>query len=39
MCPDGTWTIDVTLPKPGYYKLLSDFFRRAARHSLPHVRW
>lgn len=21
---DGTWTIDVTLPKPGYYKLLSD---------------
>jgi hypothetical protein len=25
MRPDGTWTIDVTLPKPGYYKLLSDF--------------
>jgi len=23
--PDGTWTIDVTLPKPGYYKILSDF--------------
>jgi hypothetical protein len=23
--PDGTWTIDVTLPKPGYYKVLSDF--------------
>jgi heavy metal-binding protein len=22
---DGTWTIDVTLPKPGYYKILSDF--------------
>jgi hypothetical protein len=22
---DGTWTIDVTLPKAGYYKLLSDF--------------
>jgi hypothetical protein len=22
---DGTWTIDVTLPKPGYYKVLSDF--------------
>jgi hypothetical protein len=22
---NGTWTIDVTLPKPGYYKLLSDF--------------
>ena len=21
---DGTWTIDVTLPKPGYYKVLSD---------------
>jgi heavy metal-binding protein len=21
---DGTWTIDVTLPKPGYYKILSD---------------
>ena len=23
--PDGTWSIDVTLPKAGYYKLLSDF--------------
>jgi hypothetical protein len=23
--PDGTWTIEVTLPKPGYYKVLSDF--------------
>lgn len=23
--PDGTWIIDVTLPKPGYYKILSDF--------------
>src|SRR5678815_751927 len=23
--PDGTWTIDLTLPKPGYYKVLSDF--------------
>jgi hypothetical protein len=22
---DGAWSIDVTLPKPGYYKLLSDF--------------
>ena len=22
---DGTWTIEVTLPKPGYYKVLSDF--------------
>src|SRR5262249_32953065 len=22
---DGTWTIDVTLPKAGYYKMLSDF--------------
>jgi hypothetical protein len=22
---DGTWWIDVTLPKPGYYKVLSDF--------------
>jgi hypothetical protein len=22
---DGTWTIDVTLPKSGYYKVLSDF--------------
>jgi hypothetical protein len=21
---DGTWTIDATLPKPGYYKVLSD---------------
>jgi len=23
--PDGTWTIDVTLLKAGYYKILSDF--------------
>jgi hypothetical protein len=23
--PDGTWIIDVTLPKAGYYKVLSDF--------------
>jgi len=23
--PDGSWSIDVTLPKPGYYKVLSDF--------------
>src|SRR5689334_8560128 len=22
---DGSWTIDVTLPKAGYYKILSDF--------------
>jgi hypothetical protein len=22
---DGTWQIEVTLPKPGYYKVLSDF--------------
>jgi hypothetical protein len=22
---DGTWTIEVILPKPGYYKVLSDF--------------
>lgn len=22
---DGRWTIDVTLPKPGYYRVLSDF--------------
>jgi hypothetical protein len=25
---DGTWTIDVTLPKAGYYKVLSDFLPR-----------
>jgi hypothetical protein len=25
---DGTWTIDVMLPKPGYYKVLSDFLPR-----------
>ena len=25
MHPDGTWTIDVTLPKPGHYKLFADF--------------
>jgi hypothetical protein len=23
--PDGTWVVDVTLPQPGYYKVLSDF--------------
>jgi hypothetical protein len=23
--PDGAWTIDATFPKPGYYKILSDF--------------
>jgi Heavy metal binding domain len=23
--PDGRWTIDVRLPKPGYYQILSDF--------------
>ena len=23
--PDGTWKIDATFPKPGYYKVLSDF--------------
>src|SRR6476469_8344243 len=22
--PDGTWSVDVTLPKAGYYKVLSD---------------
>lgn len=25
MQPDGSWVIDVQLPKPGYYKLFSDF--------------
>ena len=25
MQPDGSWTIDVTVPKPGHYKLFSDF--------------
>jgi hypothetical protein len=23
--PDGSWSVDVTLPKPGYYRVLSDF--------------
>ena len=23
--PDGRWTIEVVLPKPGYYRLLADF--------------
>lgn len=23
--PDGSWALEVTLPKPGYYKLYSDF--------------
>jgi hypothetical protein len=22
---DGAWTLDVTVPKPGYYRILSDF--------------
>ncbi len=25
---DGTWSIDVVLPEPGYYKVLSDFVPR-----------
>jgi hypothetical protein len=25
MQPDGTWTIDVTVPRAGHYKLFSDF--------------
>ena len=25
---DGSWTIDVILPRPGYYKVLSDFVPR-----------
>jgi hypothetical protein len=25
LAADGTWTIDVTLPQAGYYKVLSDF--------------
>lgn len=25
MQPDGSWKIDMTVPKPGYYKLYSDF--------------
>jgi hypothetical protein len=25
MQPDGSWTIDVSVPKPGHYKLFSDF--------------
>jgi 5-hydroxyisourate hydrolase-like protein (transthyretin family) len=27
--PDGAWTIDVTLPKAGFYTVLSDFMPRA----------
>lgn len=23
--PDGSWSLDVTLPRPGYYKLYADF--------------
>ncbi len=26
--PDGTWTIEHTLPQPGYYRLYSDFLPR-----------
>jgi Heavy metal binding domain len=25
MQPDGSWTIDLTLPRSGYYKLITDF--------------
>ena len=25
MQPDGSWTIDLTLPRSGYYKLIADF--------------
>lgn len=25
MLDDGSWAIDVTVPKPGYYKLIADF--------------
>jgi hypothetical protein len=32
--PDGTWTIDVTLPKPGYYTVLSDFLPRGGASQL-----
>src|SRR4029079_16688422 len=27
---DGTWSIDVVLPKPGYYALVSDFAPKGA---------
>ena len=30
--PDGTWTIDATLPKAGYYKILSDFMQIGRAH-------
>jgi hypothetical protein len=36
---DGTWVIDVTLPKPGYYKVLSDFLRPEAPRSSSRGRW
>ena len=45
--PDGTWAVDVTLPQPGYYKVLSDFLpsrrlvavhRAADRHRGLHRR-
>ena len=26
--PDGAWSIEVVLPRPGYYKILSDFLPR-----------
>src|SRR6185436_17097100 len=31
---DGTWVIDVTLPKAGYYKVLSDFLPRGGSSQL-----
>ena len=32
---DGTWTIEVTLPKAGYYKVLSDFMPERRSAAVP----
>jgi hypothetical protein len=37
--PDGTWVIEVTLPKAGYYKVLSDFLLPAVHRNSSHAHW
>ena len=37
--PDGTWSIDVTLPKAGYYKVLSDFMPSGGASQFIARRW
>ena len=32
--PDGSWSIDVVLPRPGYYRVISDFVPRGGTAQL-----